>query len=119
MTGELRSRTGNQALDKAFERLDAEARDHSVRVSSYSAILARAMDMSAERVATIVRGALLHEIGVLAIPEAIVHKPAQLTVAEQAIMREHCVRGYPYRKLKVLRHEGGGWKTIALCRLYL
>ena len=106
MTGEFRACIDNEALHTAFERLDAEARDHSGRVSSYSAILARAMGMSVQQIATVARGALLHEIGILAIPEAIVRKPAKLSADEQAIMREHCVRGYEMvRQVPLLEEE--------------
>lgn len=106
MTGEFRACIDNEALHTVFERLDAEARDHSGRVSSYSAILARAMGMSVQQIATVARGALLHEIGILAIPEAIVRKPAKLSADEQAIMREHCVRGYEMvRQVPLLEEE--------------
>jgi len=105
MTGEFRPRTGNEVLDTAFERLDAERRDHSRRVSSYSAILAGAMRMTAQQVAVVARGALLHEIGILAIPEAIVRKPAKLSPDEQAIMREHCFRGYEMVRREELAAE--------------
>jgi len=105
MTGEFRACIDNEARHTAFERLDAEARDHSGRVSSYSAILARAMGMSVQDVVTVARGALLHEIGILAIPEAIVRKPAKLSADEQAIMREHSFHGHEMVRREKLAAE--------------
>jgi len=42
----------------------------------------------------IARGAFLHDIGKMAIPDDILRKPGKLTPEEQAVMREHCARGY-------------------------
>jgi HD-GYP domain-containing protein (c-di-GMP phosphodiesterase class II) len=42
----------------------------------------------------IARGAFLHDIGKMAIPDEILRKPGKLTPQEQEIMREHCNRGY-------------------------
>jgi putative nucleotidyltransferase with HDIG domain len=42
----------------------------------------------------IARGAFLHDIGKMAIPDEILRKPAALTPGEQEIMREHCTRGF-------------------------
>ena len=41
------------------------------------------------------RGAFLHDVGKMAIPDAILLKPGRLTLDEQATMREHCERGLP------------------------
>jgi HD-GYP domain-containing protein (c-di-GMP phosphodiesterase class II) len=42
----------------------------------------------------IARGAFLHDIGKMAIPDAILRKPGKLTTDEMAIMKEHCYKGY-------------------------
>jgi HD-GYP domain-containing protein (c-di-GMP phosphodiesterase class II) len=54
--------------------------------------------MSADQIRIIARGAFLHDIGKLAIPDAIVFKPGPLTVEELAVMHQHCVQGYRITK---------------------
>jgi HD-GYP domain-containing protein (c-di-GMP phosphodiesterase class II) len=58
-------------------------------VAALSAVIARTLGLSDEEVATVERGALLHDLGKLAMPEALLRKPAPLTVEEQALMRMH------------------------------
>jgi HD-GYP domain-containing protein (c-di-GMP phosphodiesterase class II) len=57
-------------------------------------ILARALGLDDEEIRVIAEGALLHEIGKLAIPEAILRKPAKLTPEEMLVMRESPTHGY-------------------------
>jgi HD-GYP domain-containing protein (c-di-GMP phosphodiesterase class II) len=52
------------------------------------------MRLDKEFIRVIARGAFLHDIGILAVADAILRKPTALTGAETAAMREHCVRGY-------------------------
>jgi putative nucleotidyltransferase with HDIG domain len=56
--------------------------------------IARAMGLPPDQVATIARGAFLHDIGKMAIPDNILNKPGKLDTHETAIMREHCYKGY-------------------------
>jgi HD-GYP domain-containing protein (c-di-GMP phosphodiesterase class II) len=56
--------------------------------------LAEALDLDEEEIRSIACGALVHEIGKLEIPEAILRKPAVLTAEERLVMREYCLRGY-------------------------
>ncbi len=83
-----------EALGNALDLKDAETEGHSKRVTAYSIVIARAMNIAASDVKVIARGAFLHDIGKMAIPDAILAKPGRLTPAEQIVMREHCVRGY-------------------------
>jgi len=83
-----------QALGDALELKDLETEGHSQRVTAYTMAIARAMGLPAEQVATIARGAYLHDIGKMAIPDRILQKPAKLDAEETAIMREHCFKGY-------------------------
>jgi len=87
-----------EALGNALDLKDAETEGHSKRVTAYSIVLARAMNIDASEVKVIARGAYLHDIGKMAIPDAILSKPGKLTAEEQAVMREHCVRGYAILK---------------------
>jgi len=54
--------------------------------------------LSKKQVSTIARGAFLHDIGKMAIPDAILRKPGPLSPDEVIIMREHCYRGYQILK---------------------
>ena len=87
-----------EALGNALDLKDAETEGHSKRVTAYSIVIARAMNVDADEVKVIARGAFLHDIGKMAIPDAILSKPGKLTFEEQTIMREHCARGYSMLK---------------------
>jgi putative nucleotidyltransferase with HDIG domain len=83
-----------EALGDALDLKDSETEGHSKRVTAYTIALAKAMDLSPDKIKIIARGAFLHDIGKMAIPDAILLKPGKLTPQEQVIMREHCERGY-------------------------
>src|SRR5436309_7951190 len=83
-----------EALGDALDLKDAETEGHSKRVTAFTIAMARAMGMSGDKIRVIARGAFLHDIGKMAIPDAILRKPGALTEAEVMIMREHCARGY-------------------------
>jgi len=83
-----------QALGDALDLKDRETEGHSRRVTAFTMAIARAMGLPAEQVATIARGAFLHDIGKMAIPDKILNKPGKLDADETAIMREHCFKGY-------------------------
>ncbi len=87
-----------EALGNALDLKDAETEGHSKRVTAYSMVLARAMNIEPSTVKIIARGAFLHDIGKMAIPDAILSKPGKLNAWEQSIMREHCMRGYAMLK---------------------
>lgn len=83
-----------EALGDALDLKDSETEGHSKRVTAYTIALARAMGISPAEIKIIARGAFLHDIGKMAIPDEILRKPAALTPGEQEIMREHCARGF-------------------------
>ena len=83
-----------EALGNALDLRDAETEGHSKRVTAYTIALARASGMAPKQLRVISRGAFLHDIGKIAIPDAILLKPSSLTEHERAIMREHCELGY-------------------------
>jgi putative nucleotidyltransferase with HDIG domain len=87
-----------EALGDALDLKDAETEGHSKRVTAFTIAMARAMGMSSDKIRIIARGAFLHDIGKMAIPDAILRKPGALTEEEKAIMREHCYRGYQMLK---------------------
>src|SRR5271156_1667424 len=86
------------ALGDALDLKDKETEGHSRRVTAYTIAIARKMGLPKEEINVIARGAFLHDIGKMAIPDAILSKPGKLTPDEQAVMREHCVRGYAMLK---------------------
>ena len=83
-----------EALGDALDLKDAETEGHSKRVTAFTIAIARAMGLNQDRIRIIARGAFLHDIGKMAIPDAILRKPGALTPDEIAIMREHCWHGY-------------------------
>lgn len=83
-----------EALGDALDLKDSETEGHSKRVTAYTIALARAMGIKPAEIKVIARGAFLHDIGKMAIPDEILRKPGALTRDEQEIMREHCTRGY-------------------------
>jgi len=83
-----------EAMGDALDLRDAETEGHSKRVTAYTIALARAMRVPSAELKFIARGAYLHDIGKIAIPDAILLKPGKLTPDETLIMREHCQRGY-------------------------
>ncbi|MGE5324830.1 MAG: HD domain-containing phosphohydrolase [Actinomycetota bacterium] len=87
-----------EALGDALDLKDAETEGHSKRVTAFTIAIARAMGLSGEKIRVIARGAFLHDIGKMAIPDAILRKPGALTPEETEIMREHCFRGYQMLK---------------------
>jgi putative nucleotidyltransferase with HDIG domain len=106
-TEQLRKAMGNlersyditlEALGDALDLKDAETEGHSKRVTAFTIAIARALGLPKEQISVIARGAFLHDIGKMAIPDAILRKPGKLNPDEVAIMREHCYRGYQMLK---------------------
>jgi putative nucleotidyltransferase with HDIG domain len=83
-----------EALGDALDLKDSETEGHSKRVTAYAIALARAMGIPPDEIKIIARGAFLHDIGKMAIPDDILRKPGKLNPEEQQLMREHCARGY-------------------------
>ena len=83
-----------EALGDALDLKDAETEGHSRRVTAFTIAIAKNMGLPQEQIPTIARGAFLHDIGKLAIPDAILRKPGKLTPDEMSIMKEHCYKGY-------------------------
>lgn len=83
-----------EALGDALDLKDSETEGHSKRVTAYTIALARAMGIPPADIKIIARGAFLHDIGKMAIPDEILRKPGKLTAEEEEVMRDHCTRGY-------------------------
>jgi len=77
------------AWAKVLEYRDKETEGHSRRLVELSTQLARALNRSEEEIVHLRRGALLHDIGKLAIPDDILLKPGELNDAERGMMQQH------------------------------
>ncbi|HUH96176.1 MAG TPA: HD domain-containing phosphohydrolase [Anaerolineales bacterium] len=80
-----------EAWAKVMEYRDRETEGHSRRLVELSTRLARALRVSEEEIVQLQRGALLHDIGKLAIPDDILLKPAALDEDEKKIIQKHPV----------------------------
>jgi len=78
-----------EGWSRALDLRDRETEGHTQRVTDLTLKLARKMGLSEERLVLIRRGALLHDIGKMGVPDYILLKPEELTGAEQQIMRQH------------------------------
>ncbi|RMD59276.1 GAF domain-containing protein [Candidatus Parcubacteria bacterium] len=76
---------------RALELRDQETEGHSRRVTEMTLIVAREMGIRGEQLLHIRRGALLHDIGKMGIPDNILLKPGKLNDAEWKVMRLHPV----------------------------
>src|SRR6478752_5144467 len=83
-----------EALGGALDLKDAETEGHSRRVTLFTIAIAQALGMPREQIAVIARGAFLHDIGKMAIPDEILKKPGKLEPEEMEIMKEHAYHGY-------------------------
>jgi putative nucleotidyltransferase with HDIG domain len=91
----------NRAYEETIEMLggvldvrDNEAAGHAHRVSRYALEIAKRLDLPQEQWKDFVRGAFLHDIGKIGIPDEILLKPGKLTSEEMAVMRTHVIIGY-------------------------
>jgi putative nucleotidyltransferase with HDIG domain len=79
---------------KTLELRDRETQGHSERVTSMAVKLARILGLGKEDLIHVRRGALLHDVGKIGIPNSILQKPDNLTGDEWKIMREHPTLAY-------------------------
>lgn len=84
-----------ESLVAALDMRDQETRGHSNRVASHSVELAHLLGISDDdEVMMIYRGALMHDVGKIGVPDAILRKPGPLTDEEWIFMRKHSAMGY-------------------------
>jgi response regulator RpfG family c-di-GMP phosphodiesterase len=77
------------ALVAALDAREHETSDHSQRVVRYTTAIAQRLGIKAEELEEIGRGALLHDIGKIGVPDAVLLKPGKLTQEEWKEMRKH------------------------------
>jgi HD-GYP domain-containing protein (c-di-GMP phosphodiesterase class II) len=78
-----------EGWSRALDLRDRETEGHTQRVTELTMRIARAMDFTTEELVNIRRGALLHDIGKLGVPDQILHKPGPLDEGEWKIMGQH------------------------------
>jgi putative nucleotidyltransferase with HDIG domain len=83
-----------EALGGALDAKDAETEGHCQRVTAFTITIARSMGVDKAHLKHIARGAFLHDIGKMGVPDSILTKPGPLTAEERKIMRRHCDIGY-------------------------
>ncbi|MBF0178578.1 MAG: HD domain-containing protein [Magnetococcales bacterium] len=78
-----------RVLGKALSAKDAYTQSHSARVARYAVMLGRHLGLDEEKLSVLHKGALMHDLGKIGIPDAILNKPGPLTNEEYAVMRTH------------------------------
>jgi diguanylate cyclase (GGDEF)-like protein/putative nucleotidyltransferase with HDIG domain len=106
-----------EALAIAIDAKDEVTHDHVRRVQIYATGLARLFGLSEAEIEALKAGALLHDIGKLAVPDYILNKPGSLSPAEFDKMKVHTIVGaeilervgFPYPVVPVVRHHHERW----------
>lgn len=81
-------------LVKAVEVKDSYTHGHSLRTAELAVELAQQMDLSTDKLRIIARGAYLHDLGKIAIPDHILNKPGPLTADERKVVETHPQLGF-------------------------
>jgi PAS domain S-box-containing protein len=92
---------------RALDLRDKETEGHTRRVTEMAYILGQQMGLDNNELLQIKRGALLHDIGKMGIPDDILQKPGSLTEEEWDIMRQHPV--YAYQMLRPIEYLRNAW----------
>jgi putative nucleotidyltransferase with HDIG domain len=85
-------------LASVSDRIDPYTRGHSERVTRFSVEIAKIMELPDEEIERIRVGALIHDIGKIAIDKKVLNKTTPLTDPEYALMKTHTTRGYELLK---------------------
>jgi diguanylate cyclase (GGDEF)-like protein/putative nucleotidyltransferase with HDIG domain len=106
-----------EALATAIDAKDEITHDHVYRVQVYACGLARHFGLGELEIEALKAGALLHDVGKIAVPDYILNKPGKLTAAEFEKMKIHTVVGaqimervnFPYPVVPIVRHHHERW----------
>jgi putative nucleotidyltransferase with HDIG domain len=106
-----------EALAVAINAKDEVTHEHVLRVQIYAAGVARLLGCEDGDIEALKAGALLHDIGKIAVPDYILNKPGKLTAAEFEQMKMHTVVGaqilgrvdFPYPVVPIVRHHHERW----------
>jgi HD-GYP domain-containing protein (c-di-GMP phosphodiesterase class II) len=81
-------------MARAVEARSEETGDHVARMSDLCAVLSLGLGFGAGRAELVRLAATLHDVGKIAVPDAILTKPGPLTADERAVMQDHVLLGY-------------------------
>jgi diguanylate cyclase (GGDEF)-like protein/putative nucleotidyltransferase with HDIG domain len=106
-----------EALATAIDAKDQTSHCHVRRVQIYATGLGRLLGLSEAEIAALNAGALLHDVGKLAVPDHILNKPGTLTAAEFERTKVHTIVGaeilsrvgFPYPVVPIIRHHHERW----------
>jgi diguanylate cyclase (GGDEF)-like protein/putative nucleotidyltransferase with HDIG domain len=106
-----------EALATAIDAKDEITHDHVYRVQVYASGLAKHFGLTELEIEALKAGALLHDVGKIAVPDYILNKPGKLTAAEFDKMKIHTVVGaqilervnFPYPVVPIVRHHHERW----------
>lgn len=93
-----------KVLGSAIAKRDSDTNIHNYRVTLYSVRIGERLELSPSTMQGLIKGAFLHDLGKIAIADAILHKPGKLTDEEFEIMKSHVqhgediIRGYDWLK---------------------
>jgi len=87
-----------EALAAALDLRDRQTEGHSRRVVAYTARLAKALGLAEPSIREICRGALIHDIGKIGVPDAVLLKPSALSADERRVIERHPIEGYEMLK---------------------
>ena len=93
---------GNETILTIAQTVDARDENtshHSARVAEYSVLIAKELNFTENQLDSLLRTALLHDIGKIGIPDSILNKPSRLTDEEYFVMKTHVTKG-----AEILRH---------------
>ena len=90
---ELLSEEMVETLARTIDAKDRYTNGHSFRVSEYAVALARKLGWSKEEIRELEREALLHDIGKIGVPDAVLNKPGRLTDEEFSVIKSHTTVG--------------------------
>jgi diguanylate cyclase (GGDEF)-like protein len=91
---EHHTRTLSSALARAVDAKDSYTRSHCQTVSQLSGLIGAELGFAGERLTRLRLAGLLHDVGKIGVPDAILNKPAKLTEAEYEHMKRHSLLGY-------------------------
>jgi putative nucleotidyltransferase with HDIG domain len=90
---EHHTRTLASALARAVDAKDSYTRSHCQTVSQLASTIATELGFTGDRLARMRLAGLLHDVGKIGVPDAILNKPAGLTDDEYAVMKRHSLLG--------------------------
>lgn len=79
------------SLTNALEAKDTYTKQHSSRVAKYSVAMGKCLGLSAKTLEMLKKGALMHDLGKIGVPDAILNKPGALSHAEFQLLKQHPV----------------------------